>query len=270
MKILYTKSNWEVNALPLEEFLTRTKKDGFDGTEIDLRTLNKPADEVIDLHNKYGLKYVAQLITEGKTINDHINDLKEKARFAVECKPILINTHVGKDFFTFDENLKIFQELLSLTKESGIQFVAETHRGRPTYSAIETKGYLDVLPELLLAADFSHWMVVHESDLSGQQKNVHAAIERSRHIHARVGYEQGPQVTDPSAPEWTEHLENHIGLWQKIVECNKAAGREFFTITPEFGPPNYMHTLPFSNKPVSDTWEMNLKMKKILQERLMV
>lgn len=270
MNILYTKSNWEVNNHPLEEFLKRTKKNGFDATEIDLRTLNKPADEVIELHKKYNLQYIAQLITEGKTIAEHIENLEEQAQFAIECKPILVNTHIGKDFFTFDENIKIFKKLISLTNENGIRFVAETHRGRPTYSAIETKKYLDALPELLLTADFSHWMVVHESDLSDQQININAAIERSSHIHARVGYEEGPQVTDPSAPEWKNHLDNHLNIWKKIVNHNKEAGSKFLTITPEFGPPNYMHTLPFSNKPVRDTWEMNVKMKEILQERLLI
>lgn len=107
-------------------------------------------------------------------------------------------------------------------------------------------------------------MVVHESDLSAQRTNLELAISRSRHI----GYEEGPQVTDPCAPEWERHLNNHLSIWQSIVDNCKSLDLEFLTITPEFGPPNYMHTLPFSNKPVSDAWEVNVAMKKILEERL--
>jgi hypothetical protein len=47
-------------------------------------------------------------------------------------------------------------------------------------------------------------------------------------------------------------------------------GSSVLTITPEFGPPNYMHTLPYSNAPVADVWEVNVYMKELLAEALTI
>jgi len=127
---------------------------------------------------------------------------------------------------------------------------------------------METLPELRLTADFSHWMVVHESDLSDQEETLSLAIERSDHIHARIGYEEGPQISDPRAPEWKGHVERHIELWRRIAERHRRDGSKMLTITPEFGPPNYMHTLPFTNEPVRDAWEVNVYMRDMLARAL--
>lgn len=76
------------------------------------------------------------------------------------------------------------------------------------------------------------------------------------HIHARVGYEEGPQVPDPRAPEYQRHLEAHERWWRMIWESQKERGARESTLTPEFGPPDYMHTLPHTYAPVSDLWEI--------------
>jgi hypothetical protein len=39
----------------------------------------------------------------------------------------------------------------------------------------------------------------------------------------------------------------------------RAEGREWFTLTPEFGPPEYMPCLPFTRQPVADAWEVNVE-----------
>lgn len=44
--------------------------------------------------------------------------------------------------------------------------------------------------------DYSHFCVVAESYLEEQSEMLEQVNERSFHIHARVGYPQGPQVTD--------------------------------------------------------------------------
>jgi hypothetical protein len=93
------------------------------------------------------------------------------------------------------------------------------------------------------------------------------AIARSDHIHARVGQEEGPQVPHPRAPEWRRHLENHVELWKRIADRQRAAGApNLTTITPEFGPPTYMPTLPFTQQPVADAWRVNVEMKSVLEE----
>jgi sugar phosphate isomerase/epimerase len=255
---------------PLEAFLERVRNDGFTATEIYLHTLQETPDKVAAAHESYGLDLVGQILTQGETATDHIRSLEAQFEVALQCRPILINNHAGRDIFSFDENRRIFQRIIGLSEESGIPMLVETHRGRPTYSATETHKYLEALPSLRLTADFSHWMVVHESNLADQPGTLGRAIERSDHIHARVGYEEGPQVPDPRAPEWEHHVANHLALWQRIVDHHRRMGSSVLTITPEFGPPNYMHTLPYSNAPVADVWEVNVYMKELLAEALTI
>lgn len=264
MKILFTKSKWEAPELSLEEYFQRVKDNGFDGVEFAL--FDQESKKVLDLCARYEFELVGWLFSEGQTLEEHLDSLEERFVKTVDFNPSLINTHLGKDFFSFDDNLAIFRRVLELSKEYNTPVVIETHRGRPTYSLVETIRYLQALPDMRLNADFSHWMVVHESDLSDQKESLALAISRTDHIHARVGYEEGPQITDPRAPEWEKHVARHIEIWGKIVNEHKAKGSETLRITPEFGPIPYVPTIPFTNEPVVDVWNSNVYMMEIIKK----
>lgn len=268
MKILFTKSKWEMWNDSLYHFVERVIMDKFDGSELYFDSLSDKPKVIKDMHESNELFLIGQILTDGKNLSEHIDSFNKQADFALEAGSKFVNVHAGRDYFSFNDNLKLIEHINQFSKKCGIEFLIETHRGRLTYSLIDTIKYLEASSELKLTADFSHWMVVHESDLSNQTAGLEKSINRSFHIHARVGYEEGPQITDPSAPEWKTHLDNHLSIWQRIIDQRKTEGRELITITPEFGPPNYMHTLPFSNKPVSDTWEMNIKMREIIKSSI--
>ena len=268
MKLIIGKSKWEMWDDPLESFLQRVKASGFDATEIYLGSLKASPAEIVELHHSYGLRLIGQILTQGQSSQEHIQSLETQFEFAAQCQVAFINSHAGRDIFSFEENVQIFQRMTRLSQSSGIPILVETHRGRPTYSAIETRRYLEAVPDLRLTADFSHWMVVHESGLDDQPENIQLAIGRADYIHARVGYAEGPQIPDPRAPEWNHAVQAHLRLWQRILEEHKNAGRESFYITPEFGPPAYMHTTPFTNQSVGDVWEQNEYMRSLLTSTL--
>ncbi|HVF24916.1 MAG TPA: TIM barrel protein [Anaerolineales bacterium] len=268
MKIIFGKSKWEMWDDSLEIFLQRASASGFEATEIYLGSLDESPAEIAQLHTAHGLSLIGQILTEGESYRDHIKSLEAQFEFAAQCQVAFINSHTGRDIFSFEENVQIFQRLIQLSQSSGIRILIETHRGRPTYSAIETRKYLEAIRELRLTADFSHWMVVHESDLADQRTNMELAIARADYIHARVGYAEGPQIPDPRAPEWQGAVTTHLELWQQIIDQHKTDGKESLYITPEFGPPAYMHTIPFTNQPVGDVWEQNVYMKDLLASKL--
>jgi sugar phosphate isomerase/epimerase len=268
LKLILGKSKWEMWDDPLEVFLQRVKDSDFQATEIYLGSLHESPSEIANLHNSYGLHLIGQILTQGQTCQDHIRSLETQFEFAAQCNVAFINCHSGRDIFPFEENVQIFRRLTKLSQSSSIPILVETHRGRPTYSAIETRRYLEAVPDLRLTADFSHWMVVHESGLDDQRENVGLAISRTDYIHARVGYAEGPQIPDPRAPEWQNAVNSHLQLWQQILDRHRQEGRETLYITPEFGPPAYMHTTPFTNQPVGDVWEQNVYMKDLLTSTL--
>jgi hypothetical protein len=92
------------------------------------------------------------------------------------------------------------------------------------------------------------------------------AISRSNHIHARIGHPEGPQVNDPRAPEWQNTVETHFKWWDAIVERKKKEGARL-TILTEFGPADYMTTIPYTRQPLANQWEINVHMLKTLRAR---
>jgi hypothetical protein len=92
------------------------------------------------------------------------------------------------------------------------------------------------------------------------------AIERSGHIHARIGHPEGPQVNDPRAPEWEAAVKAHLLWWDEIVSRKKKAG-EGLTVLTEFGPADYMPTTPYTRQPLADQWEINVYMMELFRKR---
>ena len=127
--------------------------------------------------------------------------------------------------------------------------------------------YLRELPGLELTADLSHWCCGCESLLEDQQHNLAVTLPRVRHIHARVGHAQGPQVSDFRAPEWSMELARHLEWWDHIVALRRADGAVSMTLTPEFGPAPYTAALPYGGALVSDPWALNVAMLGLLRER---
>jgi len=76
-------------------------------------------------------------------------------------------------------------------------------------------------------------------------------------VQCRVGYEQGPQVPHPAAPEYRYALLAHQRWWAQVWQAQRAQGREVTTMTPEFGPNGYLQAAPFTGMPAGDLWEIN-------------
>lgn len=110
--------------------------------------------------------------------------------------------------------------------------------------------------------------ILPESYLHDQQAAIDLAISRTDHIHARVGFPEGPQITDPRDPDWKEAVDIHLGWWKRIVEIHRKEGQKVFTITPEFGPFPYMTTLPLTRQPIANQWEINVYMMNMLKAEL--
>jgi sugar phosphate isomerase/epimerase len=268
MKILFVRGMWGMDRPTLAANLEQIKKGGFDAVEMGVPADPKERAELASLLKKLELALIHQQWTAGSTPEEHARSFEEQYRRGVELSPLFVNSHTGKDYFSLEQNLVVFKAARKLEESMGVRVVHETHRGRALFTAPAAVTLLDALPELWLAADFSHWCCVHESLLEDQQPAVDKAIKRTRHIHARVGHAEGPQITHPAAPEWRDALEAHVGWWKRMVEAAEKRGEAALTICPEFGPVPYMPTLPYTRQPVSDLWEVNLYMKDMLKERL--
>ncbi|OXM83723.1 sugar phosphate isomerase/epimerase family protein [Paenibacillus rigui] len=262
MQLKRMKALWGMRG-SLENNLRRIADAGYDGVE------TAPPGEAEEskfreLLEELGLDYIAMVYTGGE---DHYASFEQQVERAARFAPLSIVSHSVKDSTPYGEQLDFFAKAIELERRIGIPVAHETHRGRAMFTPWSTASLLRDLPELRITADFSHWCCVCESLLDDQAANLALAIERTIHIHARVGYAEGPQVPHPAAPEYARELAVHEGWWERILQHQKERGRTVATVTPEFGPPGYMHTLPFTGQPVADLWDVCLWMSERLQER---
>ena len=269
MEILYFRSTWGMEEMPsLEAGFKKIKQGGFDGVELGLPNDPKTCVLARRLLDELGLLVIVQQWTGGKTAAEHAASFEEQYDRALTLKPIYVNSHTGCDFFPLQENLRVFDHAAQLEAAAGVPVVHETHRGRALFSTVSTTALLEARPRLRLTADLSHWCCVHESLLENQQPAVEQALERSYHIHARVGQAQGPQIIDPRDPRWLPEMTTHLHWWKKIAEHRRAEGEKFLTVCPEFGPPPYLVILPQTRQPIANLWEVNHYMLGWLKERL--
>ena len=248
---------------------------GYDGIEIFLppatdhftRLFIEKIEAVQE--NKPGFTFIAQQLTapDNETVDQYISRFEKNLLELAAYQPSFINSHTGKDYFSFDDNCKLIEAALNISNKTGVRILHETHRGRFSFHAASLIPYLKKFPEMELVGDFSHFCTVSESLLQDQEEIIQQIIPHVSHIHARVGHEQSPQVNDPFAPEWKNHFTLFEGWWQQIIQHKKEKGLKLFTITPEFGPAPYMPALPFTLQPIGNQWEINYKMMQYLKNK---
>ena len=249
-----------------DSFFTKIKKDGYNGCETWLPGEEKKRKELSEAAQKHGLVFGIMFGIGDADVEKNLTQFKAGLDQAIALKPIYINCHTAKDHFSFEQLKPFFEYTIQLSKKTGIPIYHETHRGRALYSAPVARKFLENIPELRVTADLSHWCNVHESFLEDQEETMKLVLERTEHIHARIGHAEGPQVNDPRAPEWEYAVKKHFEWWDKVVERKKKNGQRMTFLT-EFGPPLYMPTLPYTLQPVANQWEINVHMMKLLRER---
>lgn len=212
----------------------------------------------------YQLDYIAICFTDSAVLpaqcampEDHLNDLSRKLAWASELSPRFINVLAGNDRWPLAQQVDFFGRALELAAQAGHLCSFETHRARSLYSPWVTLDLIRQLPELQFTSDISHWVVVCERLLDDSTDDLTPFVERVHHIQARVGYDQGPQVPHPGAPEYAAQLAFHQEHWAAIWRAQQARRYTRTTLTPEFGPDGYLHHLPFTNVPIADLSELN-------------
>jgi sugar phosphate isomerase/epimerase len=234
-----------------EESFARARSEGFSGIECGVPAPQE-RPRLRSALERHGFSFIAQIFTAGDDVAGHVRSFATQVAEAAACGPCLINAHSGCDSWSQSEAMAFFDAALVIERSCGIAIAHETHRGRILYNPWTTRDLLLAQPALRLTCDYSHWVCVAERLLDGEQAVLRLCAERALHIHARVGYEEGPQVSDPRAPEFRRHLEAHERWWDMIWDCQDIHNLATTSATPEYGPPDYLHTLPYTCQPVAD------------------
>jgi sugar phosphate isomerase/epimerase len=271
MQLLVFASVWTFGSLA--ECRRRVDAGSFDGIEGQPPATPQACQALRRELAPAGVPFIAEICTGGDyapasavSAAQHLLDFERQAARAVEAGALFATCLAGSDSWELNQAVEFFGRAGAIGKAVGIELAFETHRGRPTFNPWSTRRILEALPELVLTCDFSHWCVVCER-LVDDEVALTLAMDRARHVHARVGYAQGPQVPDPRAPEYRAELERHERWWDGIWQRQRARGQALSTVTPEFGPDGYLHRLPYTDLPVADLAAINSWMAARQRER---
>ena len=259
MQVKFIFPHWGQKGQPIAELVAKVKAKGYDGIEINTAATVEETPELVKALKDNGMTFVAQqwLPSQIETAAQYLARFEKNLHYISELRPQFINSHTGKDYFSFEDNCKVLDLAADFTHKTGIDIYHETHRGRFPFHTASTAPYLEAYPDLQFTDDFSHWCTVSESMLSDQPGIMEAVVPRVKYIHARVGFEHSPQVNDPRAPEWQAHVDRFLGWWDAIAAHQFEQGATELYICPEFGPPPYLPVMPYSREPLADQWEIN-------------
>jgi hypothetical protein len=223
-------------------------------------------DQLSRARTEFDLGFSALIFTDmpvgsKRTVQEHYDEFVRQIDLSLQEKPFQINSHSGLDSWSYAESLEFFTRATEYTKTIGIPVYHETHRGRALYNPWITRDLVKALPDLMLTADYSHWVNVCERLIDSEQEILTLLLPRIGHIHSRVGFEQGPQVNDPRAPEWSAHVKAHERWWKEMFTRAQQAGqRQVLTLVPEYGPGDkechYMPKMPYTGKPLAELDEV--------------
>jgi hypothetical protein len=256
MKLTLVRHLWGVDHTHgLAHHVPRWQEVGYTALEGSIR-ISPNREALLGVLKTSGMRLIPQVFSHdfipGGSVRVHLDSLKEQIEGYLDHDPLFFNAHSGADSWSPSEAVDFYGEALEMEKSIGVPICHETHRMRYFATPWATRPVLEMYPQLKLTCDFSHWVCVAERLLPDCEDIIRLAADHCHHLHARVGHEEGPQVPDPRAPEWNTHLTTHERWWDMIWESQQRRGHETSFLTPEFGPPPYLATLPYTGTPVAD------------------
>ena len=212
MRCIFVKSLWGVSAVAgntpcgYERLFRRIAGEGFNAVSCPVWKIEDRVAFSVALANA-GIQYIAVVQTctppgdnnGSHDLEHHVASFERQLGEAAAMKPLLVNAHSGMDAWSPSVAQAFFTRVLALEDSyPGLLICHETHRGRILYNPWATRDMCRVFPTLKLTADLSHFCVVAERvfapDDADWKECMVEFTRATRHIHARVGYAEGPQV----------------------------------------------------------------------------
>lgn len=265
MKLIRAVSCWGNEVTPIEA-VNLAREWNFEAVEGPAELLGEITSEGVELFAEIVTgctkgTYVSGLST---TPEQHLEEFRRKLDLALPLNPKRVTTMAGSDFWSFPVACRFLEDLVEIGEKSGVVVCVETHRSRPTFHPVRTARLLAEIPHLSLTLDVSHWCAVCERLMPDEIECMAVVEKRVRHVHARVGYDQGPQVPDPRVDSYQNELQSHLACWKRIARNHENE----VSFTPEFGPDGYLHRDPKTGEGVADLREINRWMGGVLKSEL--
>jgi sugar phosphate isomerase/epimerase len=252
MKLKVYRNLWGYSS-PSDAAVSALIEAGYDGIEALLVTRAEHAEmKRIRRKRQFPFKGTVWTRGAGPSASDHLLSFKKQLTALIRTGADSINVMGGYDCWSADESALYFEGALEFGAKMGVPISHEIHRNTALFHPTAAKRILKRFPELRLTCDFSHWVVACERLIDDQIELVRLCGTRADHIHVRVGTEESPQVPDVRTPGALPYLKAFERWWDIVWEEQLARGATVSTLCPEFGPPPYQATQPYSGAPVAE------------------
>jgi hypothetical protein len=262
------QSLWGMSQLPFEggpewsvaEKVDRIAAGGFDGIDIGW-TPDLPCEEAVERAGAAGLDY--GLVCFPRSVEGF---REQVATFrALDPAPIYLNMQPIPKVFSAEEGAALLSEWIWTAEDAGFRTLVETHRDRMTTDLRFTLTLMDLVPEMRMVADLSHFVVGQEFAWpvdDEDQALVRRVLERSDMFHGRVASREQVQI----AVGWEHHrqwLDLFLGWWEEGFRGwrQRSGPDDELIFVTELGPPWYAITGP-DGKELSDRWDDALALQR--------
>jgi sugar phosphate isomerase/epimerase len=97
---------WGHESWPIDDFLQKVKQAGYDGVDTWIPDDAAEKKALLDGLQKHGLLLVAhQHQANGNTFEEFKRSFVDYLHKCAAAQPLLINSHTGRDYFSFEQNL---------------------------------------------------------------------------------------------------------------------------------------------------------------------
>ena len=247
---------------PVEQSFAMIAEAGYDGVGLDLGVT--PLDEARALAPLFTRYDLGCLVTAFVKKMDGLTPVLDLACL-LDARHVNLIGQVMP--LSAEATVPVARRWMEMAAAAGVELQFETHRNSITNDMFATLQLLDAVPEMVISADLSHYVVGREFDCPPDARtegHVARLLARSGSFQGRIASRQQIQVPFgfPQYEKWLDLFlawwEAGFRHWRRHGSCGSTTGVLNFLC--ELGPHEYAMTGPDGFE-LSDRWEEALILK---------
>jgi hypothetical protein len=247
---------------PAEQSFAMIADAGYDGVGIDLGVT--PLEEARALAPLFARYNLGCLVTAFVKTMDGLTPVLDLAR-RLDARHVNLIGQVMP--LSAEATVPVARRWMEMAAVAGVELQFETHRNSITNDMFAMLQLLDAVPEMVISADLSHYVVGREFDCppdARTEEHVTRLLARSGSFQGRIASRQQIQVPFgfPHYAKWLDLFltwwEAGFRHWRRHGSCGSTTGVLNFLC--ELGPHDYAMTGP-DGLELSDRWEEALILK---------
>jgi hypothetical protein len=242
-----------------EESFAMIAEAGFDGVCLDPSAAEIPEmGKLRPLFEQYGLGCMVNAFPY------HGDDMRPLLEFATDFNACMVNVISGVMPIRPEDAVPTVRRWMREAEEIGVPLLFETHRDGLLNDMYFTLQLMDLVPEMRLCADLSHFVVDRELRAPVPERDqayIESILDRSDCFQGRIATREQVQVPI-DFPQHQQWVEIFMGWWKYGMHQWRQRNADDATLVflCELGPPPYAIT-DGDQRELSDRWQESLQIR---------